>query len=272
MARKLKTFQTISRSDLAWCRKLRLHSELPDENVAALRSIVSPVRVLPEDLVIVREGDLSTQCCVILSGFAYRSKVAENGKRQILSFHIAGDMPDLQGLPLKRMDHDLTTLWEARLGFIKHEALESVLEPRPTLARALWRETLVDALLFRQWIVNLGTRSTAGRMAYLIGELRQRLATMGLVVNEQFDFPITQSKLADALGLSIVHVNRVLQTFRTEGILDLKRRVVTLKDSKRLSSSADLTAWRTMLSARKIEIRSRRIRPAGQSKGTGRAG
>ncbi|WP_229192392.1 Crp/Fnr family transcriptional regulator [Bradyrhizobium brasilense] len=104
-------------------RKLRLHS-LPYENIEALRSIVTPVKKLPEDSVIVREGDLSTQCCVIMSGFAYRSKVSETGKRQILSFHIAGDMPDLEGLPLKRMDHDLTTLSEAQLGFINHEALE----------------------------------------------------------------------------------------------------------------------------------------------------
>ena len=215
-------------------RKLRLHSELPDENVEALRSIVAPVKTLPEDSIIVREGDLSTQCCVMLSGFAHRSKVSESGKRQILSFHIAGDMPDLQGLRLKRMDHDLTTLSEARVGFINHDALERILETRPALTRALWRETLVDAMLFRQWIVNLGTRSAAGRMAYLIGELRQRLLVMGLVVNEQFDFPITQSKLADALGLSVVHVNRILQAFRTEGILDLKRRIVTLKDIEKV--------------------------------------
>ncbi|MCA6121257.1 Crp/Fnr family transcriptional regulator [Bradyrhizobium sp. WSM 1704] len=215
-------------------RKLRLHSELPDENVEALRAVVTPVKNMPEDSLIVREGDLSTQCCVIMSGFAYRSKVSETGKRQILSFHIAGDIPDLQGLPLKRMDHDLTTLSPARLGFINHDALERIIESRPALARALWRETLLDAVLFRQWIVNLGTRSASGRMAYLIGELRQRLAAMGLVANEQFDFPITQSKLADALGLSVVHVNRVLQAFRTEGVLDFKRRVVTLRDLERI--------------------------------------
>lgn len=215
-------------------RKLRLHSELPDEDVAALLSIVAPVKTLPEDSFIVREGDLSTQCCVIMSGFAYRAKVAETGKRQILSFHVAGDMPDLQGLPIKRMDHDLTTLSEARVGFIDHELLERVIHTRPTLTRALWRETLLDAALFRNWIVNLGTRSAAGRMAYLIAELRQRLAAVGLVANDQFDFPITQSKLADALGLSVVHVNRVLQAFRKQGILDLKRQVVTLRDFEKI--------------------------------------
>jgi CRP-like cAMP-binding protein len=102
------------------------------------------------------------------------------------------------------------------------------------LAQALWRETLTDSALFRQWIVNLGTRSASGRMAYLLAELRGRLAAMGLVANEQFDFPITQSKLADALGLSVVHVNRVLQAFRKQGILDLKRQVVTLRDFEKI--------------------------------------
>lgn len=215
-------------------RKLRQHSELPDEDVQAVRSIVAPVKNLPADSPIVRERDDSTQCCVILSGFAYRSKVSEDGKRQILSFHIAGDIPDLHGLVLKRMDHDLTTLSKAQVGFIDHDELDGLLRARPTLARALWRESLVDAALFRQWIVNLGTRSASGRMAYLIAELRQRLGTMDMVANEQFDFPVTQSKLADALGLSVVHVNRVLQAFRTQGILDFKRSVVTLGDFEKI--------------------------------------
>ena len=216
-------------------RKLRQHSELPDEDVAALRSIIAPVKNMPEDTPIVREGDMSTQCCVILSGFAYRSKVSEDGKRQILSFHIAGDIPDLQGLVLKRMDHDLTTLSKAQVGFIDHDQLERILGARPALARALWRESLVDAALFRQWIVSLGTRSASGRMAYLIAELRERLGAMGMVANEQFEFPITQSKLADALGLTTVHVNRVLQAFRADGILDFKRRVVTLGDFEKIA-------------------------------------
>lgn len=215
-------------------RKLRQHSDLSNEDVEALRSIVAPARNFPEDSPIFREGDLSTRCCVILSGFAYRSKVSEEGKRQILSFHIAGDMPDLHGLPLKRMDHDLMTLSKVELGFIDHDALERILDAHPVLARALWRESLIDAALFRQWIVNLGTRSASGRLAYLVAELRQRLGVMGLVANDQFKFPITQSKLADALGLSVVHINRILQAFRTQGILDIKRQVVTLGDFKKI--------------------------------------
>lgn len=113
---------------------------------------------------------------------------------------------------------------------MSHSALEQVVAARLALARALWKETLVDAALFRQWIVNLGTRTAAGRMAYLLAELHQRLGAMGLVKDEQFSFPITQSKLAEALGLSVVHVNRFLQSFRADGVFDFRKQVVTLHD------------------------------------------
>ncbi|WP_236000141.1 Crp/Fnr family transcriptional regulator [Bradyrhizobium uaiense] len=138
-------------------RKVRLHTGLTEEDTAALRSIVSSVRDLGAGTSIMQEGEISRHCCVMLSGFSYRAKVSDGGKRQILSFHIAGDMPDLHGMFLKRMDHDLTTLTQARVGFIDHRALRQVISLRPAVAEALWRETLIDAVLFREWIVSLGT-------------------------------------------------------------------------------------------------------------------
>ncbi|MHC2335841.1 Crp/Fnr family transcriptional regulator [Bradyrhizobium sp. USDA 4454] len=194
-------------------RKVRLHTGLTEEDTAALRSIVSSVRDLGAGTSIIQEGEISSHCCVMLSGFSYRAKVSDGGKRQILSFHIAGDMPDLHGMFLKRMDHDLITLTQARVGFIDHRALRQVISLRPAVAEALWRETLIDAVLFREWIVSLGTRPAAARMAYLVAELRQRLAAIDMVAEDQFRFPVTQAKLAEALGLSAVHVNRVLQFF-----------------------------------------------------------
>jgi CRP-like cAMP-binding protein len=214
--------------------RLRIHSKLSEDDVAALRALSTHVKEFPEGAVFVREGERATHCCVILSGFAYRAKVAENGKRQILSFHAAGDMPDLQGLYLDRMDHDLATLSRARVGFITHRSLHQLIETRPSIMQALWRETLVDAAIFRAWIVSLGTRTAAGRMAHLIAELRQRLTSIGLAADDEFEFPITQSKLAEALGLSAVHVNRVLQSFRAEGVLDIQKNSVKLRDIAKL--------------------------------------
>ncbi|WP_407168664.1 Crp/Fnr family transcriptional regulator [Bradyrhizobium sp. ORS 111] len=215
-------------------RKLRSHSKLDENDVAALRSVISIVRDVAAEALVVQEGSVSTHCCVMLSGFSYRAKVSDTGRRQILSFHIAGDMPDLHGLFLRRMDHDLVTLSQARIGFIEHQALKRVLDVRPAIMEALWRETLLDAVLFREWIVSLGTRPAASRMAYLVAELRQRLAAIGLLVEDQFRFPITQSRLAEALGLSTVHVNRVLQSFRARGILDIHDFVITLGDIEKI--------------------------------------
>jgi CRP-like cAMP-binding protein len=215
-------------------RRLRVHSKLSEDDVSALRALHAQVKEFPQEAVIVCEGQRATHCCVILSGFAYRAKVAENGKRQILSFHPAGDMPDLQGLFLDRMDHDLVTLSRARIGFIEHRSIHRLIEARPSIAQALWRETLVDAAVFREWIVSLGTRTAAGRMAHLVAELRQRLTAVGLTADDEFEFPITQSRLAEALGLSAVHVNRVLQSLRAEGVLDIQKNLVKLRDIEKM--------------------------------------
>ena len=109
------------------------------------------------------------------------------------------------------------------MGFIRHAALDGLIGDNPAIARALWRETLVDAAIFREWIVNVGARPGPARMAHLMAELRERIASVGLTSDGEFPFPATQAELADALGLSAVHVNRILQVFRAQRIMDLQR-------------------------------------------------
>lgn len=216
-------------------RRLRVNSTVSDEDAAAIRTLPSTVKDFPAEASLVREGDRPTQCIVIMSGFAFRSKVGDTGKRQILSFHPAGDMPDLHGLLLDKMDHDLMTLSPAKVAFIDHQQINRLIEARPNLARALWRETIVDASIFREWILNLGTREAPARLAHLLAEMRARLVSVGLAADDQFEFPVTQAELAEALGISAVHVNRVIQSFRAEGVLEVKRNTVLLKDLERLS-------------------------------------
>jgi CRP-like cAMP-binding protein len=134
-----------------------------------------------------------------------------------------GDIPDLQSLHLKLLDHDLVTLTPCTLGFVPHEAMRALTRARPNVAAALWRETLIDAAIFREWVVNLGQRSAAGRMAHLLVELYHRLKAIGRAGDGIFDLPITQTELADCLGLSTVHVNRVLQDLRKQGLLRANR-------------------------------------------------
>jgi CRP-like cAMP-binding protein len=211
-------------------RKLRSDTHLSDEDAASVRALPVHIREVAADTTIVQQGDHPKSSCLIIKGFTARAKVTETGRRQILAFHIPGDVPDLQTLFLKTMDHDLLAISDATLGFIDHADLFRLIDTRRTVARALWRETLIDAAVFREWIVNVGVRDASSRLAHLLAELRQRLLAVGLVADEEFQFPVTQSELADALGLSTVHVNRVLQAFRAQGVLDIRKNLVTLVD------------------------------------------
>jgi len=215
-------------------RRLRVTTELSEEDANALLKLPSVSDDLPAETTFVREGDRPTRCCVIMSGFAFRSKMTDEGRRQILSFDPAGDLPDLHGLVLDRIDYDLVTLSPARVAFIEHRHMNQLIKERSTIGRALWREAAIDASIFREWIVRLGTKDAQARLAHLLAELRSRLAAVGLAAAHEFEFPITQSELADALGISSVHVNRVIQNFRAAGVLNIQRSKVTLNDIEQL--------------------------------------
>jgi CRP-like cAMP-binding protein len=223
-------------------RRLRLSTALDPADIEAIQRLPIATRELPAQAAIVREGERPTHCCLIVEGYACRSKTTDSGKRQILSIHIPGDVPDLQSLYLHVMDHDLTTLSRCRVALIPHDALLALTRERPMVAAALWRETLVDAAVFREWIVNVGRRSAASRMAHLLAEVGERLAAVGLAEGDRFELPMTQSDLADALGLSSVHVNRVIQELRRAGMLEMRKHAVALLDRPRLKRLADFDA------------------------------
>jgi CRP-like cAMP-binding protein len=220
-------------------RKLRKSTNLDDGDIEALRALPIHIRQLAADTPIVKEGDRPAHCCLMIAGYSARSKTTDQGKRQILSTHIPGDIPDLQSLHLHKMDHDFWTLSACTLGFIPHEALRELTRTRPMVAEALWRETLVDAAIFREWIVNVGRRPAGARLAHLVLEMRERLAAVGLAGNGYYELPMTQADLADALGLTPVHVNRVLKELRADGLLDMRRHLVTLGDAERLAKIGD---------------------------------
>jgi CRP-like cAMP-binding protein len=222
----------------ALVRKLRTNNELADDDIAAIERLPFTREELPPNTFIAREGDRPSRCCLLVDGFLFRAKTTEGGKRQILSFHVPGDIPDLQSLHLHVSDHDLASLNQVTVGFIPHEVLHTVTRERPRIAGALWRETLVDAALFRDWIVNVGRRPAPQRMAHLLAELARRLEAVGLMKDYQAFLPLTQVHLADALGLTSVHVNRVLQELRKDGVVDLKDRVLRFSDAERLETMA----------------------------------
>jgi CRP-like cAMP-binding protein len=168
---------------------------------------------------IIRQGDRSTQCCLVLDGLLARSKVLIDGTRQILSFEIAGDIPDLQSLHLEAMDHELESISPSRIAFIQHTVLRDLLRFHPRLSDILWRETLIDAPISREWLTNVGRRDGVQRLAHLVIEIWLRLKVVGKVNAMSFHLPITQEQLGDAIGLSTVHANRILQSLREKQLL-----------------------------------------------------
>src|SRR4051794_37801260 len=220
-------------------RRLQVSTPLNPADIAAIETLPLALKELPAQATIAREGERPSQCCLLIEGFACRSKTTDVGKRQILSIHIAGDIPDLQSLHLHVMDHDLTTLSACRVGYIGHDSLRTLTRERPLIAEALWRETLIDAAVFREWIVNVGRRPATSRMAHFLAEIGKRLEAVGLANVDQFELPMTQIDMADALGLSPVHVNRVIQELRRSGVLELRKHAVSIRDLPRLMQIAD---------------------------------
>src|ERR1044072_876300 len=170
-------------------KKLQLTTMLDAEDIKAVEQLPIIPRDLPPHTAIVREGERPQQSGLVIDGFACSSKTTDAGKGQILSIYIPGDIPDLQSLHLHVMDHDVTTLSRATIGFIPHEALRALTRERPMVAEALWRETLIDAAVFREWIASVGPRSAMKRLARLLAEIGRRLQAMGLAPGDRFELP-----------------------------------------------------------------------------------
>jgi CRP-like cAMP-binding protein len=220
-------------------RRLDTVSKLDPADIAAIRSLPIAVRHWEGGRAIVSDGERPSECCLIIEGFCIRSKTTEAGQRQILSIHIPGEIPDLQSLHLHRMDHDLSTLVPSTLGFISHASLLTLTHARPNVADALWRDTLIDAAIFREWIVNVGQRPAPARLAHIVLELRERLlAIKGGAEPATFEFPLTQEQIGEALGITPVHANRIIRQLREDRILDVSRGQVRVLDETRLAELA----------------------------------
>jgi CRP-like cAMP-binding protein len=220
-------------------RKLDSIFPLSEEEKQALQDLPMQITVFKADQDIVRIGDRPSQCCLLLEGYTCVYKLTSEGKRQIMALHVPGDIPDLQSLHLKVLDNSIATICPCTVGFIQHEDLRRVCERHPRVTAALWRETLVDASVFREWLLNIGRREAYTRMAHLLCEFLVRLKAVGLAEDGTFDLPITQVELADAIGTSTVHVNRVLQALRAEGLIETKSTQVTIPDWERLKEVGD---------------------------------
>jgi CRP-like cAMP-binding protein len=191
---------------------------------------------------LIREGSSPDRCCLLLRGFACRSKMSANGGRQIVSFHLQGDLLDVQHLLLHVADHNVETITDVTVAWIAKADLSRLGSEHPDIGRALWRDSLIDASIFREWVLNVGRRDAKVRIAHMLCEFAARCVAAGLGSAERFELPMTQEQIADATGLTPVHVNRMLRALGEDGVIARAGRTIKIADWERMREVADFDA------------------------------
>ncbi|WP_267427344.1 Crp/Fnr family transcriptional regulator [Methylobacterium sp. GC_Met_2] len=212
---------------------------LSNEERDALLSLPMHAAMFEADQDIVTEGDRPTRAFAILSGFACTYKTTYAGKRQVMAYHVPGDVPDFQSLHLHVLDISISAVGPCRVGFVPHDAVRLLLSDHPRLTDTLWRATLIEAAIVREWMLNNGRREAYPRLAHLFCELITRLAAVELAIDQSCHLPMTQSEIADALGITSVHVNRVLREMRAKGLITLQGHHLTVHDWEGLKKAAE---------------------------------
>jgi len=220
-------------------RKLSLREELTPADRDAILALPFSRRKLESNQYLVWDGDRPQNTCLLLSGYAYRHKLAGNGGRQILSIHMKGDVLDLQNSLLGIADHNVQMLTAGEVALIPVDSIRELAFNHPSVGLAMWYETLVEGSIFREWVLNIGRRNARTRIAHLLCEFALRLEIVDLGQHTTYELPITQEQLADAVALTSVHVNRTLMKLEQDGLITRTRRVISAVDWKALVKVAD---------------------------------
>jgi CRP-like cAMP-binding protein len=221
-------------------RKLEYWSTLNEMDRTAILALRHTVKPFDQHTYIVREGEPTTTSCIMLSGYSMRHKVVGDGSRQIVAIHMKGELVDLQNSLLGVADHSVQMLTPGKVAMIPRDEMIRVAFERPNVGKAMWMDTLVDASIFREWIANVGRRDSATRVAHLLCEFSLRLKVAGLGEETDYELPMTQEQLADATGITSVHVNRTLKGLEAQGLIERRSpRSIHIGDWRQLASAGD---------------------------------
>lgn len=215
-------------------RKLALHSRLTEVARAALGPFLGHAGDFARGQLIVQAGDAPDLISIVKSGVACRMTMLPNGARQIHAILLPGDAADVEASLLARRSDSIQALSTCSIWLVPISRFASLPRTDQSLAEAFLREATVNAEIAREWIVNLGRRSAEQRIAHLICELCARMDAMGVGSGGLYPFTLTQVDIADAQGLTSVHVNRVIQMLKATGLITLKARTLTVLDRERL--------------------------------------
>jgi CRP-like cAMP-binding protein len=219
--------------------KLSSFADFSADDAAALDWLSADVRPFKARTDLIKEGDRPEAVFLLIEGWAMRYKVLPDGRRHIMAFLIPGDLCDVHVFILKEMDHSIGLVTNARVAVIPKEKMLALIEDRPKMTQALWWSSLVDDSVLREWLVNMGQRSAHDGIAHLLVEIWLRLRAVGMADDGTIRLPLTQNDIADAMGLTPVHVNRTLQQMRQEGLIELASGALHIPDVRRLMEVSD---------------------------------
>lgn len=215
----------------------RLRGKLDPDDLRYLESLMGEPQPLPDGQRLIARGEKVQRATILLEGFLLRA-IVRDGKRFIVGVHVPGDFVDLHGFVLERLDHDIVAVGPARIAQIDHARLDEITRERPSIAKALWFATLLDAAIHRQWIRNLEALDAPQRIAHLYAELHHRLTQIGRNPSRALRTPFTQSDLADMCGVSAIHANRAVARLRELGLAEIRRGDLYTSDWKALEAYA----------------------------------
>lgn len=227
-----------SSSGPALASKLEAFTRLSTDDRAALSQFTRNIRFIDARRDLISEGDKPRFVHLVLDGWACRYKQLPDGKRQIVALFVPGDFCDLNVYVLKAMDHSIGAITRLKVSILTPDEMNALTQERPRITQALWWHELVNAAVQREWTLNLGQRSAYERLSHLLMELYLRLNAVGKAHHDRCDFPLTQCDLAEATGLTSVHVNRTLQELRRDGLIELERKQLRILDFSRLADVA----------------------------------
>lgn len=211
-------------------KRLQNHVSLTPSDFDALRAVIESEQPVKKRRDLVLDGYEFCKLCFVKDGYAARYKLLRNGKRQIVSFVLPGDVVGLPGSFLDRAAQSVIAVSDMNLRVCSLEAFVALCYARPQFALALTWLAVQEATIYAEHVIDIGRRSPTERLAHLLLEIHWRLTVIGIASESAFDLPFTQEMLSDALGLSVPHVNRTLSRLKAEGMICVDERHITFPD------------------------------------------
>lgn len=217
---------------------LSIHNAISDKDLDSLYHLPYHLDYFESGSYILRDGDMPDQCRVLVSGIAYRHKISAMGLRQIVAIHMPGEILDLQQLYIDISDSNVQTLIGCEIATISHAALRQLVAESYSIGNAIVASMLMELSSAREWMLNIGRREGRTRIAHFICEFAYKSNAIESLAGQVYNLPMTQEQMGDALGLTAVHINRMLKDLAREGLIVRVKHGVAIPDWKRLTQVA----------------------------------